>query len=84
MPNGATDITLRIKMDESDGSGSIFTATASLDDVATSDKTEVLTSGTHYRIGVKLGKNEVSITSVNVTDWIQTDIDGGVAEEVTE
>ncbi|MBQ5819623.1 MAG: fimbrillin family protein [Clostridia bacterium] len=75
LPNGAEDLTLRITME----SGRIFTATASLDDLTTADKTESLEGGVHYRIGVKLGKDKVDITAINVIPWAQEDLDGGVA-----
>lgn len=78
LPNGAEDLTLRITME----SGRIFTATVSLDDLTTADETESLEGGVHYRIGVKLGKDRVEITDVNVTPWVEKEIDGGVATEV--
>lgn len=78
LPNEAEDLTLRITME----SGRIFTATVSLDDLSTADETECLEGGVHYRIGVKLGKDKVDITAINVIPWIQTELDGGVATEV--
>ena len=78
LPNGAEDLTLRITME----SGRIFTATVSLDDLSTADETESLEGGVHYRIGVKLGKDKVEITDVNVTPWVEKEINGGVATEV--
>ena len=75
LPNGAEDLTLRITME----SGRIFTATVSPDDLTTADKTESLEGGVHYRIGVKLGKDQVEITTINVIPWAQEDLDGGVA-----
>lgn len=78
LPNEAEVLTLRITME----SGRIFTATVSLDDLSTADETESLEGGVHYRIGVKLGKDKVEITDVNVTPWVEKEIDGGVATEV--
>lgn len=77
LPTEAEDLTLRITME----SGRIFTATVSLDDLTTPDETESLEGGVHYRIGVKLGKDKVEITDVNVTPWVEKEIDGGVATE---
>ena len=78
LPNEAEDLTLRITME----SGRIFTATVSLDDLTTADETESLEGGVHYKIGVKVGKDKVEITDVNVTPWAQKELDGGVATEV--
>lgn len=78
LPNEAEALTLRITTE----SGRTFTATASLDDASTADKTEVLTSGKHYKIGVKVGKDKAEISSVSVADWADGEtLDGGVAEE---
>ena len=60
LPNGAEDLTLRITME----SGRIFTATVSLDDLTTADETESLEGGVHYKIGVKVGKDKVEITTI--------------------
>lgn len=76
LPTGAETLTLRITME----SGRIFTATVSLDDLTT-DKTEGLESGVHYKLGIKVGKDKVEITDVNVTPWVEKEIDGGVATE---
>lgn len=79
LPNEAEAITLRITTE----GDRIFTATASLDDATTTDKTEVLTSGKHYKIGVKVGKDKAEINSVSVTDWADGGtIEGGEATEV--
>ena len=78
LPNGAEDLTLRITME----SGRIFTATVSLDDLSTADKTESLEGGVHYKIGVKVGKDKVEITTINVIPWMQQEINAGVATEV--
>lgn len=75
LPNGAEDLTLRITME----SGRIFTATASLDDLTTN--TEGLESGVHYKLGIRVGKDKVEITDINVTPWVEKEIDGGVATE---
>ena len=77
LPNGAENLTLRITME----SGRIFTATVSPDDLTTADKTESLEGGVHYRIGVKLGKDKVEITAINVIPWAQKELDAGVATE---
>ena len=78
LPNEAEALTLRITTE----SGRNFTATASLDEASTADKTEVLTSGKHYKIGVKVGKDKAKISSVSVTDWANGGTPGGgVAEE---
>ncbi|MBQ7293334.1 MAG: fimbrillin family protein, partial [Clostridia bacterium] len=53
LPNEAESITLRITM----ASGRVFTETVSLDDLTTTDETEVLTSGVHYKLDVKVGKD---------------------------
>lgn len=77
LPNGAEDLTLRITME----SGRIFTSTVSLDDLTTADETESLEGGVHYRIGIKLGKDKVDITAINVIPWAQKELDAGVATE---
>ncbi len=77
LPTGADTLVLRITME----SGRIFTATVSLDDLTTSDETESLEGGVHYRIGVKLGKDKVDITTINVIPWMQMGINAGVATE---
>ena len=80
LPNEAEALTLRITTE----SGRTFTATASLDDATTADKTEVLTSGKHYKIGVKVGKDKAEISSVSVADWADGEtLEGSVAEECT-
>ena len=78
LPSGAEDLTLRITME----SGRIFTANVSLDDLTTSDETESLEGGVHYKLGIRVGKDKVEITDVNVTPWVEKEIDGGVATEV--
>ena len=78
LPTEAEDLTLRITME----SGRIFTATVSLDDLSTADETESLEGGVHYKIGVKVGKDKVEITDVNVTPWMEQEINAGVATEV--
>ena len=77
LPNEAEDLTLRITME----SDRIFTATVSLDDLTTADKTESLEGGVHYKIGVKVGKDKVEITTINVIPWMQMEINAGVATE---
>ena len=41
-----------------------------------------LEAGKHYTFSLKVGKDAISITKVNVEPWTTKDIDGGVAEEV--
>ena len=41
-----------------------------------------LKAGKHYTFNLTVGKNAAVINSVSVTDWIEKDIEGGVAEEV--
>ena len=41
-----------------------------------------LQAGKHYRFSLKVGKDVISITQVNVEPWTTKEIDGGVAEEV--
>ena len=80
LPNEAEALTLRITTEN----GRTFTATASLDDATTADKTEVLTNGKHYKIGVKVGKDKAEISSVSVADWADGEtLEGSVAEECT-
>ena len=42
-----------------------------------------LEAGKHYKFSLKVGKDAISITKVNVEPWTTKEIDGGVAEEVT-
>jgi len=76
LPTEAQTLTLRITME----SGRIFTATVSSDDLTTN--TEGLESAVHYKLGIRVGKDKVEITDVNVTPWAEKEIDGGVAKEV--
>ena len=41
-----------------------------------------LEAGKHYTFSLKVGKDVISITKVNVEPWTTKDIDGGVAEEL--
>ena len=41
-----------------------------------------LEAGKHYTFSLKVGKDAISITKVNVEPWTTKEIDGGVAEEV--
>ena len=41
-----------------------------------------LKAGKHYTFSLKVGKDAISITKVNVEPWTTKDIDGGVAEEL--
>ena len=78
LPSEAQTLTLRITTED----GRIFTANVSLDDLTTADETESLEGGVHYKLSIKVGKDKVEITDVNVTPWVEKKIDGGVATEV--
>lgn len=41
-----------------------------------------LVAGKHYTFSLKVGKDAISITKVNVEPWTTKEIDGGMAEEV--
>ena len=41
-----------------------------------------LQAGKHYKFSLKVGKDAISITKVNVEPWTTKEIDGGMAEEV--
>ena len=41
-----------------------------------------LEAGKHYTFSLKVGKDVISITKVNVEPWATKEIDGGVAEEI--
>lgn len=41
-----------------------------------------LEAGKHYTFSLKVGKDAISITKVNVEPWTTKEIDGGMAEEV--
>lgn len=43
-----------------------------------------LEAGKHYKFSLKVGKDAISITKVNVEPWTTYTIDGGVAEEVPQ
>lgn len=50
--------------------------------LATTPKlTDGLNAGLHYNFNLMVGKDAVTISSVNVTPWSETEIDGGVAED---
>ena len=42
-----------------------------------------LEAGKHYKFSLKVGKEAISITKVNVEPWTTKEIDGGMAEECT-
>ncbi len=44
---------------------------------------EGLQAGLHYLFNLKVGKDAATLYSVKVTPWSETEIDGGVAEDVT-
>ncbi len=77
LPNGAESLALRITME----SGRLFTATASLDNIDTINKTEVLSSGIHYTVSVKVGKDKVTIEQVSTSDFDSPFGDGWSDEE---
>ena len=77
LPNEAETLLLRITTE----SGRLFTATASLDNIDTINKTEVLSSGTHYTISVKVGKDKVTIEQVSMGDFDSPFGDGWSDEE---
>ena len=64
LPNDAESLALRITTD----SGRLFTLTALLDNAETTDDTEVLSSGIHYTISVKVGKDKVTVEIVNTDE----------------
>ena len=43
-----------------------------------------LEAGKHYKFSLKVGKDAISITKVNVEPWTTKEIDGGVAKEVPQ
>ena len=65
LPNGAESLALRITT----SSGRLFTLTALLDNAETTDDTEVLSSGIHYTISVKVGKDKVTIEQISTSDF---------------
>lgn len=65
LPNEAESLALRITTD----SGRLFTLTALLDNAETTDDTEVLSSGIHYTISVKVGKDKVTIEQISTSDF---------------
>ena len=77
LPNEAEALALRITTE----SGRIFAATASLDNIDTINKTEVLSSGTHYTISVKVGKDKVTIEQITMGDFDSPFGDGWSDEE---
>lgn len=77
LPNGAESLALRITTD----SGRLFTLTALLDNAETTDDTEVLSSGTHYTISVKVGKDKVTIEQISTSDFDSPFGDGWNNEE---
>lgn len=78
LPNGATSLFLRITMSDK----SVYTATVSLDDAETTDETEGLTSGTHYKIGLRIGRDKVDFSRIVIHSWDNdVRLNDGVAEE---
>ncbi len=65
LPNEAESLALRITTD----SGRLFTLTALLDNAETTDDTEVLSSGIHYTVSVKVGKDKVTIEQISTSDF---------------
>ena len=77
LPNEAESLALRITTD----SGRLFTLTALLDNAETTDDTEVLSSGIHYTVSVKVGKDKVTIEQVSMGDFDSPFGDGWSDEE---
>ncbi len=77
LPNEAESLALRITTD----SGRLFTLTALLDNAETTDDTEVLSSGIHYTISVKVGKDKVTIEQISTSDFDSPFGDGWNNEE---
>ena len=75
LPNEAESLALRITTD----SGRLFTLTALLDNAETTDDTEVLSSGIHYTISVKVGKDKVTLGEITANSW-GSPVDGGPLE----
>ena len=75
LPNDAESLALRITTD----SGRLFTLTALLDKTTTTDTVETLTSGTHYTISVKVGKDKVTLGEITASSW-GSPVDGGQLE----
>ena len=65
LPNEAESLALRITTD----SGRLFTLTTLLDNADTIYDTEVLSSGIHYTISVKVGKDKVTIEQISTSDF---------------
>ncbi|MBR6600810.1 MAG: hypothetical protein IKK87_03015, partial [Bacteroidaceae bacterium] len=65
LPNEAESLALRITT----SSGRLFTLTALLDNAETTDDTEVLSSGIHYTVSVKVGKDKVTIEQISTSDF---------------
>lgn len=65
LPNKAESLALGITTD----SGRLFTLTVLLDNAETTDDTEVLSSGIHYTISVKVGKDKVTIEQISTSDF---------------
>ena len=75
LPNEAESLALRITTD----SDRLFTLTALLDNAETTDDTEVLSSGIHYTISVKVGKDKVTLGEITANSW-GSPVDGGPLE----
>ena len=75
LPNEAEALALRITT----SSGRLFTLTALLDNAETIYDTEMLSSGTHYAISVKVGKDKVTLGGITASSW-GSPIDGGPLE----
>ena len=77
LPNKAEALALRITTE----SGRLFTLTALLDNAETTDDAEVLSSGIHYTISVKVGKDKVTIEQITMGDFDSPFGDGWNDEE---
>ncbi len=75
LPNEAESLALRITTEN----GRLFTLTILLDNAETIYDTEVLSSGIHYTISVKVGKDKVTLGEITANSW-GSPIDGGQLE----
>lgn len=72
VPNGAKTIAINVTMN----SDRIFRATASLDGE--------MPQGEHYKIGLRLGKDKVTVSNIDIVGWNDTEVKDGIAMECTE
>lgn len=72
VPNDAKTIAISVTTNK----GRTFRATASLDGE--------MTQGEHYKIGLRLGKDKVTVTNIGIAKWNDTEATGGTAVECIE